>query len=110
MSISMNLFNIAILILLILIVENALRKIVQEKSERVTRCYWIFLFPSCVFAMIITVILLVLQPSNSLEPLLSLQKYALGAYFLSSLLFMAAIDGARTLKHAKKQRLSTKSI
>lgn len=106
MSIEMNLFNIVILILLSLLIENALRKIEGEKSNRVTRSYWFFLFPSYILAAIFTVILLILQPTYNLEFLLTVQKYALGAHFLSSLLFIAAIDGDRIYKMSEKQKLS----
>lgn len=110
MSVEVNLFNVIILILLSLLIENALRKIGQEKSRPVTRSFWFLLFPSYILATISTINLLILQPSDNSPYLMAIQKYTLGAHLLACLLFIAAVDGARTYEKVKRERLATRSL
>lgn len=95
MSLEMYLFNIGLLIILFLLIENGLRKTVKEKSILVTRVYWSLLFPTYISTTIFTILLLVMNTAT-LELLFNLQRYSIGIHVIACLLFIAALNGART--------------
>ncbi|WP_084242375.1 hypothetical protein [Planomicrobium okeanokoites] len=96
MTTEIFLFNIAILIILTILMENGLRKAIKEKVVRVTRVFWGLLMPTYILATIFTVLLLFLRTPESLDLLFLLQKYALCGHVIACLLFIAALDGAKT--------------
>lgn len=100
MTLEMFIMNVVLLVILTLLLSIGLKKVAQGKSERVTKAFWNFLLPTYVLATVFTVLLLILGRTESLELLLLLQKYAMGAHVLACLLFMAALDGARTAAKA----------
>lgn len=96
MTLEMFIMNIVLLVILTLLLSIGLKKVAQGKSGRVTKAFWIYLLPTYILATVFTVLLLILGRTESLELLLLLQKYAMGAHVLACLLFMAALDGAKT--------------
>lgn len=96
MTLEMFIMNIVLLVILTLLLSIGLKKVAQGKSGRVTKSFWNFLFPTYVLATVFTVLLLILGKTESFELLLLLQKYAMGAHVFACLLFMAALEWART--------------
>lgn len=100
MNMEMTLLNLVLIILLTVLTENGLRKSNNSESKSVKRTFGFYVMPTYVLSLIFSI--LVLFPSIEINQslLFDLQKYSIGAYILSCLLFIASIDGARTIAKA----------